>query len=82
MDAIRKKVKRTGNKVIIELPENFKTESFELILFPIENYPEGNLDETNEWINFSVQNLDRLYEDEEPDYSDILVKESNVNYKP
>lgn len=82
MDAIRKKVKRTGNKVIIELPENFKTESFELILFPIENYPEGNLDETNEWINFSVQNLDRLYEDEEPDYSDILVKKSNVNYKP
>lgn len=61
MDAIRKKVKRTGNKVIIELPENFKTESFELILFPIENYPEGNLNETNEWINFSVQNLQQDY---------------------
>lgn len=74
MDAIRQKVKRTGNKVIIELPENYNTETFEIILLPIENNTESNLDETNEWKNFSVRNLDRLYEDEEPDYSKIQVK--------
>ena len=82
MDAIRQKVKRTGNKVIIELPDNFKAETFELILFPVENNAEDNLDETNEWKNFSVRNLVRIYGDEEPDYSGVLVKEPNVNYKP
>lgn len=84
MDAIRRKVKRTGNKVIIELPEDFIAETFELILFPVENNPEDNLNEANEWKNFSIRNLDRLYKknkDEEPDYSRVLVKEPNVNYK-
>jgi hypothetical protein len=82
MNAIRQKVKRTGNKVIVELPEDFKTETFELILFPIEDTTESSLDETSEWKNFSVRNLERLYEEEISDYSDVVVKEPNVKYKP
>ena len=77
MKAIRQKVKRTGNKVIIELPEDFKAETFELILFPIEDTPESSLDETAEWNNFSIRNLERLYEEENTDYSGVAVKEHN-----
>jgi len=35
MDAIRKKrIKRTGKQVIVDLPENFKAEEVDLILWP------------------------------------------------
>ena len=77
MKAIRQKVKRTGNKVIIDLPEDIKAETFDLILFPIEGNPEITLDETDEWKNFSVRNLERLYEEENTDYSGVAVKEPN-----
>lgn len=81
MDVIRQKIKRTGNKVIIDLPEDFKAETFELILFPIEDR-ENDSDEVNEWRNFSIRNLDRIYDEEEPDYSNISVKEPNKKYNP
>lgn len=32
MEAIRKKIKRNGNKITIELPEDFKAENIELII--------------------------------------------------
>ena len=83
MDAIRQKVKRTGNKVIVELPDDLKAETFELILFPIEDSPGGeNSEESNEWKKFSVRNLERLFETEETDYTNVLVKEPNIKFKP
>jgi hypothetical protein len=85
MNAIRQKIKRTGNKVIIELPEDFKAETFELILFPIEGNSESGsaeADKINEWRKFSIRNIDRIYNEEEADYSNILVKEPNEKYSP
>jgi hypothetical protein len=32
MEAIRQKIKRNGNKITIELPEDFKAENIELII--------------------------------------------------
>ncbi|MBK8983272.1 MAG: hypothetical protein IPM38_13350 [Ignavibacteria bacterium] len=82
MKAIRQKVKRTGDKVIVELPKDFKSETFELILFPIEDSPGTISEGLNEWMKFSVRNLERLYDNEEIDYANVTVKEPNVKYKP
>ncbi len=35
-----------------------------------------------EWTRFSMQNLSRAYFEDEPDYSDVLIKEPNPKYKP
>ncbi|MEO8210726.1 MAG: hypothetical protein ABI840_09190 [bacterium] len=37
MEAIRRKIKRNGNKITIELPEDFKAENIELIILPDDN---------------------------------------------
>lgn len=41
MEAIRKtKVKRTGRQIIIDLPDDFKAEEVDMILWPSENESE------------------------------------------
>lgn len=82
MEAIRQKIKRTGNKLIIELPEDFKSEMIELILFPAEDNSEEIDIQLNEWSSFSLRNLETFYSNNEPDYSSVQIKEPNVNYKP
>ncbi|MDQ3019663.1 MAG: hypothetical protein M3R36_03705 [Bacteroidota bacterium] len=37
MEAIRKKIKRNGNKITFDLPEDFKAENIELIILPDDN---------------------------------------------
>ncbi|MBK7447327.1 MAG: hypothetical protein IPJ45_15180 [Ignavibacteria bacterium] len=82
MDAIRQKIKRTGNKLIIDLPEEFKSEMFELILFPIENDTSESDNQLNEWSDFSLRNLETFYNKDEPDYTNVKIKEPNEKYKP
>lgn len=82
MDAIRQKIKRTGNKLIIDLPDEFKSEMFELILLPIENNTNESDEQLHEWSNFSIKNLETFYSKDEPDYMDVLIKEPNEKYKP
>jgi len=82
MDAIRQKIKRTGNKLIIDLPEEFKSEMFELILLPIENNTNESDDQLNEWSDFSLRNLETFYNKDEPDYTNVKIKEPNEKYKP
>lgn len=82
MDAIRQKIKRTGNKLIIELPDSFKSEMFELILLPIENNTNESDEQLHEWSNFSSKNLETFFSKDEPDYMDVLIKEPNEKYKP
>ncbi|MEO8209481.1 MAG: hypothetical protein ABI840_02885 [bacterium] len=82
MEAIRRKIKRTGNKLIIELPEDFIAEEIEMIIFPKESSEERNSseNETDNWRKFSINNLERAYGEDEPDYSNVLLKESNSKY--
>ncbi|MDQ3019139.1 MAG: hypothetical protein M3R36_01000 [Bacteroidota bacterium] len=82
MEAIRRKIKRTGNKLIIELPEDFIAEEIEMIIFPYESSEERNSseNETDNWRKFSINNLERAYGEDEPDYSNVLLKESNPKY--
>ena len=61
MEGIRQKIKRTGNKLVIDLPDDFKSEMFELILFPIEEITDSSEVQLNEWRNFSVRNLGELF---------------------
>lgn len=82
MDAIRQKIKRTGNKLIIDLPDEFKSEIFELILLPIENNTNESDDQLNEWSDFSLRNLETFYNKDEPDYTNVKIKEPNEKYKP
>jgi len=82
MDAIRQKIKRTGNKLIIDLPDEFKSEMFELILLPIENNTNESDDQLNEWSEFSLRNLETFYNKDEPDYTNVKIKEPNEKYKP
>lgn len=82
MEGIRQKIKRTGNKLIIDLPDDFKAEVFELILFPADDVTEKNEDHLNEWRNFSVRTLEGYFRKDEPDYSDVLIKEPNKKYNP
>ncbi|MBK7254533.1 MAG: hypothetical protein IPI04_11620 [Ignavibacteria bacterium] len=82
MDAIRQKIKRTGNKLIIDLPDEFKSEMFELILLPIENNTNESDDQLNEWSDFSLRNLETFYNKDEPDYTNVKIKEPNEKYKP
>lgn len=82
MDAIRQKIKRTGNKLIIDLPDEFKSEMFELILLPIENNTNESDDQLNEWSDFSLRNLETYYNKDEPDYTNVKIKEPNEKYKP
>ncbi|MEO8210501.1 MAG: hypothetical protein ABI840_08060 [bacterium] len=82
MEAIRKKIKREGNKITIELPSDFIAEEIEMIIFPYEDQKEKNLleNEIDGWRKFSLNNLDRAYGKDEPDYCNVLVKESNPKY--
>jgi len=83
MNVIRQTIKRTGNKIIIELPEEFKEEVFEFILLPLESNTNAEYnvkDEITELSNFSISNLDLMYSNEEPDYTNVLVKEPNGKY--
>ena len=82
MDAIRQKIKRTGNKLIIDLSDEFKSEMFELILLPIENNTNESDDQLNEWSDFSLRNLETFYNKDEPDYTNVKIKEPNEKYKP
>lgn len=82
MDAIRQKIKRTGNKLIIDLPDEFKSEMFELILLPIENNTNESDNQLNEWSDFSLRNLETFYNKDEPDYTNVKIKEPNEKYKP
>ena len=82
MDAIRQKIKRTGNKLIIDLPDEFKSEMFELILLPIENNTNESDDQLTEWSDFSLRNLENFYNKDEPDYTNVKIKEPNEKYKP
>jgi hypothetical protein len=52
MEAIRKKkIKREGRKVVIELPEDFTAEEVEVIVWPSENESKSELsdEELNAW---------------------------------
>jgi len=37
--------------------------------------------ERNDWVNFSLANLERAYGDDEPEYSLDLIKEENAEYE-
>lgn len=81
MEAIRQKIIRTGNKLIIDLPDDFKSEMFELILLPSDDNSEGSEEQFNEWSSFSINNLEAFYSKDEPDYSNVMIKEPNEKHK-
>lgn len=81
MEALRKKMKRTGNKLIIELPEDFIADEIEMIILPVLKESEDDLiTDKKAWQKFSTDNLERAYSNSEPDYSNVLVKENNPKY--
>lgn len=81
MEALRQKIIRTGNKLIIDLPDDFKSEMFELILLPSDDNSEGSEEQLNEWSSFSINNLEAFYSKDEPDYSNVMIKEPNEKHK-
>ena len=83
MEAIRKKIKRNGNnKITIELPEDFKSENLDIFIFPSDSELENDADELFEWRSFSIKKLESTYNTEEPDYTDVMIKEPNPKYNP
>lgn len=38
--------------------------------------------ELDEWTDIAMQGLAKTYGDDEPDYSDVILKEPNPEYKP
>lgn len=81
MNALRKKIKRTGNKIIIELPEDFIADEIEMIILPVVKSSEDNFKSDKKlWEKFSIDNLERAYSETEPDYTNVLVKENNPKY--
>ena len=82
MNAIRKIVQREGNELRILLPEEFKSEKFEVIVLPsdegIENKNEFNMDEYHQsirdyWADLRADlsnykfNRDELYDRDDRD---------------
>ena len=81
MEAIRRRVKREGKKqIVIELPDDFTAENLEVLVFETEE--DSTRDPfLSQWHSFSMRNLERCYDEEEADYSNIEVKELNKAYK-
>ena len=81
MEAIRRRVKREGKKqIVIELPDDFTAENLEVLVFETEE--DSTRDPFfSQWHSFSMRNLERCYDEEEADYSNIEVKELNKAYK-
>ncbi len=67
MEAIRKKVKRSGRYLTIEIPDSFKADEIEVILLPAESEIESQ-DDREKWMenamtfynqfHFDIKNLD------------------------
>ena len=81
MEAIRRRVKREGKKkIVIELPDDFTAENLEVLVFETEE--DSTADPFfSQWHSFSMRNLERCYDEEQADYSNIEVKELNKAYK-
>jgi hypothetical protein len=81
MEAIRRRVRREGKKqIVIELPDDFTAENLEVLVFETEEDATGD-PFFSQWHSFSMRNLERCYNEEEADYSDVKVKEVNKAYK-
>lgn len=81
MEAIRRRVKRGGKKqIVIELPDDFTAENLEVLVFETEEDSTGD-PFFSQWHSFSMRNLERCYDEEEADYSDVIVKDVNKAYK-
>ncbi len=63
-----------GQKVLFEQETNIPKDS-KLIVILLSD------DEDADWYSFSARNLNRAYGEDEPDYSDALIKESNPLYE-
>ena len=48
---------------------------------PVEAKPYNKYSEKEEWESFSKENLARAYSDDEPDYTENMVKEPNPLYE-
>lgn len=78
MEALRKILKRKGNKITIDVPEDFKAENIEGLILSIDNNDISS--EETDWREFSISNFSKLYGEDEPDYSTVMVKEPNKKY--
>jgi hypothetical protein len=58
MEAIRKKkIKCTGGQIVIDLPEDFKADEVDAILWPSDTEIDGRIIELDRW----KQEMDKLY---------------------
>jgi hypothetical protein len=83
MNAIRKIVKRVGNELRIVLPDDFKSEEFEVIILSTDEGIEikGQNDEESESFNrLSSEGLARAYDEEDDSFDNLKVKEPNPKY--
>ena len=83
MNAIRKIVKRVGNELRIVLPDDFKSEEFEVIILSTEEEiqtKEQNDDESEPLNRLSLEGLARAYDEEDDSFDNLTVKEPNPKY--
>ncbi|MDX2082085.1 MAG: hypothetical protein SFU53_14970 [Terrimicrobiaceae bacterium] len=81
MKTITVPAKRNGSHIDpvnpVEIPENAKL--FILIATP-ETVEDQDEDFRVDWYALSTRGLSRAYGDQEPDYSDAMIKEPNSEY--
>ena len=83
MNAIRKIVKREGNELRIVLPDDFKSEEFEVIILSSdeENNSKEHTDEESESLyRLSSDGLAKAYDDEDDSFENLKVMEPNPKY--
>lgn len=72
MEALKIIATSQNKQLTIELPDNFISKRLEIVVFPA--------DEEDEWKNQSITGLNNAYGDNEPDYTNQIVKEPNEQY--
>ncbi len=83
MNAIRKIVKREGNELRIVLPDDFKSEEFEVIILPSKegnNSKEHTDEESDSLYRLSSGGLAKAYDDEDDSFDNLKVMEPNPKY--
>ena len=83
MNAIRKIVKRVGNELRIVLPDDFKSEEFEVIILSSDEgiqTKEQTDEESASFNRLSLEGLARAYDEEDDSFDNLKVKEPNPKY--
>ncbi len=77
MNTINLKAHFDGNKILLDEPFNLEPDT-KLIVTVL---PKHTDKERAEWMHSSKRNLERAYDNNEPEYPTDLIKETNPDYE-